>query len=227
MCLLIAKIKGIDSLPSESQFQQAYSQNYDGIGVAFSPEGSKWVSIHKFSSLREFLAYHKNAPYRKNTAEYGCIFHFRFATSGGRGNALIHPFPVKDTPQTGFKKSSISRLPVLAHNGVLHHIMSEPGESDTLTFTREILAPLKIHRKGYIDPPIKRLLELAIGEYNKMSLLYPGGYIELLHAKSFHEREGIYYSNYSYIVPKTLKPPHLVGSTLTEYAQNMHSIYSF
>lgn len=107
MCCIIAVRKG--TIP-ESLLRDAAQSNRDGIGVAWICRDSGFVRWKKGLNLKE-------AKKAINGLRPPFMVHARFATVGGNGPHLTHPFPIERKPS--LKLHGLAEA-VFMHNGHIH-----------------------------------------------------------------------------------------------------------
>jgi hypothetical protein len=102
MCLITIAWK---RKPTETEIEKAEKDKPDGIGIAFRKKGE--IQIIKGLNLKEAKEAIEKAP-------LPMVIHYRWASVGGKGKELCHPFPI--TPQVPL--TLVTKAPaVLFHNG--------------------------------------------------------------------------------------------------------------
>jgi hypothetical protein len=175
MCLAIYKPKGIEI--SKSCYRNAFSENQDGCGFAYSKNGH--VKVEKFFDFKSFWQAIKPVQGKHNM-----LVHFRLATHGDKTLANVHPIVIEK-----------GRFAVI-HNGIIP-IQTQNNDSDTVTFARDVLAPC-FKRFDWRDATLKYLVETSIGSDNKIVALNHKGEAQIFNEKSGHWHKGAWYSNHGY-----------------------------
>lgn len=183
MCCLIYASKG--TVVPEDHISEAWRMNPHGGGFAWidpNKEGGVWYSKRHM----DLNAFKHNLKDVKDTP---LIMHFRIASVGKRIPENTHPFVI-GKGLSGW---------VMAHNGTIPDMDLRGDESDTSAFARDVLGPLMDNNPNQIfDPDTKRTLEERI-KGSKMVLMGPKGQHVILNEGLGHWKDGIWYSNYSYV----------------------------
>ena len=192
MCLAVYKPSKI--APDWDALEEGFKCNSHGAGFAVVADGS--LQIHK-----GFFTYDEFARAFEPFADRQAAIHFRLATHGTRGGDMCHPFVVTDEL-------------AMIHNGILPIDTSDDKDkSDTWHYVEYILKPLaQRDRDFYTDNAIKFMGEAAISG-SKFVFLRADGDWCIWNDTDGHWRDGIWYSNRSYVKsvgfsrwPKTLPP---------------------
>ncbi len=125
----------------------ALTRHPDGYGLAWREDGK--ISIAKFGPQQRKLFRRTLKRLDRIGLEYAA--HFRQATHGPAVQSLAHPFTYED-PNEG--------TVAVLHNGVID-IATEPHESDTQVFARDVLAHLP--SAWWRTPALRYLVSGAIG----------------------------------------------------------------
>lgn len=183
MCIIICKPKGEEV--SESTLRRCFRKHPHGAGFAYA-DGER-VHIRKgFFNVEDFI--NKYNKYK----DLSVLLHFRWATRGEKTKANCHPF-------------RLSEHQVMAHNGTLTRVRCEKKKSDSWNFAHRILKPLiKIDPKFIYSKAGSKIINLAIGDSNKVTILDTVGNF-LIYNERAGEYEGkVWYSNHTYLdVPTT------------------------
>jgi hypothetical protein len=108
MC--VAVIVETDKGPSQLEMWQMDDHNPHGVGVAWCPPGSDLVRYKKGLKWKDAHELLQKIP-------RPALLHFRWATHGGQGRHLTHPFPLGPRALTSRKLNGAAKA-VLIHNGV-------------------------------------------------------------------------------------------------------------
>lgn len=168
MCHLILAPQGSNKLSFET-FQQAAKRNGDGFGIAVA----NGRSLEIYKTMRRLDKVYKLYE-RAHQEGHSSLIHFRLGTSGTLSTRNVHPFRThKDC--------------VLGHNGILYNEAiyafqkTKEGrkDCDTKIFAERFVARFP-SSETLKDPLVTGILEDAIGEGNKVALLFADGSYRLL-----------------------------------------------
>lgn len=182
MCIAIVKPKGKEI--SDEALKNCFERNQDGAGLAFSKDGKLYILKGIFNK-DEFVA--DVRKYEKE-ADGAMLIHCRIGTSGLKDKANCHPHVINEHL-------------VMIHNGVIRvNVPTNSEVSDTVIFARDYLSELP---KDFIkNSQIMKLIQMAIGSYNKLCFLNEKGEFAIVNEKEGVWDEGVWYSNYTYRTPK-------------------------
>lgn len=162
MCLIAHRPLGPNGRGSHipnDVIDTALLRHPDGFGVAWRKGvgADAVLTWEKFgpNQRKQFRRLLKRLD-RQVTTEY--VAHFRYATQGKPCVELSHPYEYED-PEEG--------TVLVFHNGIID-IDARPSESDTLVFTRDVLAHLP--SAWWRNPGITKAIEMAT-EYSKLVLM--------------------------------------------------------
>lgn len=190
MCIICAKERNV-KMPSDEIIENMWDNNSDGAGVAVARDGR--VIINKgFMKKKSFMKFIKSL--RKNHENDAMLLHFRIATHGGVNKECTHPFPVSQSNKELKKNYVVTDLAV-AHNGIIK-IDVEPGLSDTMSFIKKRLFPLKIKTSQFYKD--KKKFGKKEKELQGSRLAFLDKYGNIYKIGEWEEKDGIYYSNSSY-----------------------------
>lgn len=198
MCLAILKPAKV--VISEETLRNGWIGNSDGAGYAFA-HGGKLVTRKGFEKLTDFLeAINKDFKKYKNSP---FAIHFRIRSMGEKSPENTHPFSIAGD------------VGALIHNGTLDGSGANwnQGPSDTSIFSKEFgdLLTYEFVKTN------KEAINTAIGNSNKMALLYADGSYHILNETHGHWKDDAWYSNRSYTPrPQTVYP----GMRDYEYGAN-------
>ncbi len=129
---------------SEKDLRLIYYQNPHGVGVLHYEENKAVVSKH--DNFEDFYDYYKRL--KSDTI----VTHFRYATSGKKNKANIHPFPI-------YYEGNL--LAYLFHNGIFReYSFKNFPYSDTFLFARVCEMILKEYTPKDLKQAYKRLDEI-------------------------------------------------------------------
>lgn len=182
MCIAIIKPKG--KKISDEVLKNCYERNPDGAGLAFSKNGKLYILkgiFNKDEFVEDVRKYEKEA-------DGAMLIHCRIGTSGKKDKTNCHPHVINNHL-------------VMIHNGIIRVDVPTNSEiSDTVIFVRDYLKELP---KDFIkNPQIMRLIQMAIGSYNKLAFLNEKGEYAIVNEKEGVWDNGVWYSNTTYKTPK-------------------------
>lgn len=154
MCMLIHHPADAQRF-TRAEFDDIYRRNRVGFGIIWRwPSGKISYEKGMWTPDRIWSTY--NALYEADCREM--VLHWRYATSGARDHANVHPF------------ETVNGV-LVAHNGVLMH-RSTPDKSDTRWFIEDVLEPSLIAtgNKKLNDPTYRLWLAKKLGYGNRIAL---------------------------------------------------------
>ena len=176
MCLAIYKPADV-KIP-EDYIRNGWSANSHGAGFAYASKGR--LKVRKgFMNLGDLLKAWKQAE------NHSAVLHFRLATHGSRGPTMTHPFSVSDD------------LAVI-HNGILE-IQTTGDNSDTAEFVSMILSPMAKRDPYFFSRPDVQFMGEAAIRGSKFVFLHRSGKSVIWNEDSGHWKDGVWYSNNSYL----------------------------
>lgn len=180
MCIAIAL--PAEKRLSKGQIKNCHRLNDDGIGIMYAYKDK--LVIEKTLDLPEFEEdiyprAIKNAP----TSQM--VVHFRLSTGGLKDLSNVHPFLI--SKGLGF-----------VHNGSIYRLQDDPKKEkcDTVRFMEQVLQHLPFGWEK--NSAIKTLIEDRIG-LSKLITMDNQGHIEIFNENAGHWKDGIWWSNYSYV----------------------------
>lgn len=189
MCVIVIKMAGRE-LPKAEYMKNCEHRNKDGIGVALHKSEASEITIKKTFKNADEL----NVWLVENVrVEDTCIVHFRIATHGKVDEGNRHPFPITKNKEMLRQTELICKLAV-AHNGVISQYGHETKFSDTQQFIIDILSDEAI-KNNIENPTIQKLISNYIANDRLVIMLENG---KTWRWGTWHEHEGIFYSNTSY-----------------------------
>lgn len=161
----------------DAYVREAVAQNPHGAGIAYARDGEVHIvkGIFRVATLLRHL---------ESLAAYPRAVHMRWATHGSVSKGNCHPFRV-------------ARDCAVIHNGIITGYGSKK-RSDTAHFTENMLKPSYLDRSLF-DVASVKALEWYVGAGNKLVILHAEGAPTILNESSGHWRDGIWYSNESYL----------------------------
>ena len=146
MCLLVARLKDSNWLPTVSEQENAWNSNPHGFGIGWLAEdGLLYTS--KTPDKRDVKAMLERIP-----SGAPAIMHWRFATHGSKNVQNCHPWPC------------FGRRWIGAHNGVLSLQPCEEGLTDSQSFLNTLKGD------GPNIPQVeKRIAKLGYGKFAFLS----------------------------------------------------------
>jgi hypothetical protein len=186
MCLLLVAEPG--KTPKKEELEQASCANPHGFGFAFMTNDG--IIRERGMSARKMIA--KFLALREEYPDTYAMWHSRYATHGPKNEDNCHPYQVgKD------------ELSFLAHNGILPtHLPASDKRSDTRVMAEEIL-PAMGGVSALDNEFLWEMLETWVGG-SKVVIFTTNpnaiNQIYILGEKRGHWLDGIWYSNYTYVV---------------------------
>ena len=207
MCIIATYPAGI--APAKQEIINMIERNPDGVGIAWAHDHR----VHVLKGLSDEVAVSEiieeiipeNSP---------ILFHARIATSGGISAGVCHPYLITAKPANMRETFATYRVPVLAHNGVLHDFTPNKtmrNINDSMLFNARVIYPLYHSRLAQRDRD--NIIISALGNSNKIAILEPCGIIRHYGRGWIKTPAGVCYSNDSY--KKYIPPKYSPGA----YAQ--------
>lgn len=187
MCLAIYKPAGVE-IPQDALIK-GWAGNPDGAGFAYVSRG-KIRPVKGLMKLADFLKAYKGAVEKYPDSPF--LVHFRIRSLGDRSPENTHPFMFK--------------YGCGIHNGTFNNCGAkfDQGKSDTALFFEKFGDNLPY--KHVLA--VKEDLEKAIGSWNKMVFLYKNSEYIILNESAGEWREGVWYSNRTYLPRPTTAPDY-------------------
>lgn len=183
MCVAIVKPK--DKEITDEELKNCFENNPDGAGIAFAKDGKLYL-IKGIFDKNKFI---EKVRQVENVVDGDMLIHCRISTSGLVDTNNCHPHVVNEKT-------------ALIHNGVLHgiNVPTDSKVSDTVIFIHEYLKNLP--EDFMKDKNIIKLIEAAIGNYNKFCFINNKGETVIVNESEGEWHNGVWYSNDSYSRPK-------------------------
>lgn len=182
MCLLIVNQT---NLIAKQQLKNAWDNNSHGGGMAYpftNEHNERCVFIEKFTDFEEFYSEYKNV---RKMVDKPMILHFRISSSGGRSDANIHPFYVREDKMA------------MGHNGTIRSL----GD-DTMSDSRhlaQIIGTFKGNSTAMLKHSGLRQLIYAVIGQSKLAFVDSSGNFEIFNEHLGHwTANGDWMSNDSY-----------------------------
>lgn len=174
MCIGI--YKPIDGHISRERLFQSYQANPDGCGILWSAHGNL-SHVKAVMTFDEFYLY-----YSLISKHFGCIIHFRTASSGNISDKHCHPFFVN------------KNLGFVENGNLFEFAYGEKGKTDIERFNEQILQVLP---DSFLQ--IRKLREL-IDQYchecmTKMIFMDALGRVDIINQDAGEWVDGCWYSN--------------------------------
>ena len=190
MCIIALKKPGVEI--TDETIKTCFEANPHGAGFAyFTPSrGLGWVK--GLFTVQDLIKAYRN----DTTADMTTLLHFRIATIGGKTTANCHPFEIEHG--------------VMAHNGpcVNRSFCSGTAElSDSAQFAEQFV---KHHTWEEIERN-KKFIEAFVGT-EKVVFLFNDGRTQIINEKCGEWKDGIWYSNSSYLPRAYTAPKHWLNN---------------
>jgi glutamine amidotransferase len=156
--------------------QNCYDANPHGAGFA-------WADAGKINIMKGYFDFNALYDDLMEVSEHPVLLHFRMATHGSISVKNCHPFDAGNGCAA-------------AHNGVLNIEPGTPDMTDSESFIKGYLG--RFTDKELADKRMVKLVELAIGAYNKVAVLTPNG--KFIHYNKYLgvSHKGLWFSNNSF-----------------------------
>lgn len=187
MCVICIKPEGVEE-PDKEDFRDMFISNSDGAGFMWVQDGK----VHVRKGFMKFDDFWKGWNKYNITKDTVAIAHFRIGTSGGKTQAMTHPFPITDNEDL-LKQTEWDGDLAMAHNGVFGG--GTKDLSDTALFVRDIIHPLKeyLHdHNGEFDDKMENIIAQAADTSRVVLLNSKGNYMKV---GDWSEIDGCWYSN--------------------------------
>ena len=189
MCIIVVKPKNIP-MPSMDTLRICFDNNHDGAGYMYAT--GKTVEVRK--GFMDWLSFQDAIEAEGDMTERAVVMHFRIATHGKVQPGCCHPFPVTDDMER-LRETSCHDSLCVAHNGIISGMETSDTVSDTMAYVASVMTPLRRMAPSMLfSEDALSIIDATLG--SKMALLDASG--ELVTVGSFHENEGVLYSNSTY-----------------------------
>lgn len=157
---------------TEQELSQFFRANRNGGGYAYAEDGKFFIHRHIMVES-DYIEHGMRLADKENL-----VTHCRVATSGGITVENSHPFEMENS--------------VLVHNGVLYSMYG--NVSDTRDFVKETKSLLD-DQALMNNPTVVQKLGKAIGDYNKLILLFKDKQFVIVNEHQGYWKDNIWYSN--------------------------------
>jgi predicted glutamine amidotransferase len=219
MCIIVVKPKG-KKLPCKNTLKTCFENNPHGAGYVFSRNGK----LHLRKGFLTFETFWKSISAEKICRTDDAVLHFRQATSGLVDAGNTHPFPLTKDIRKLRATLLDTRLPAVAHNGVLTGLGDDKKLSDTQVFVRDYLSDRDISRGLFRSSAIQSLISEYITS-DKLAFLSATKGILLI--GNFTQNKGCLYSNdgYKKVTLKYTRRGYYGTDELAELAEYDDRVY--
>jgi predicted glutamine amidotransferase len=192
MCIIIAKNSGVE-LPKHEILENCFDNNPHGAGIMYRRNKESVIHIAKgFMKLKELKRAITKLELKK---EDSIVYHFRFATHGGKSAVNTHPFPISDKVKD--LKALIFKTDIgMCHNGIIPIALSQPDISDTMEFVKAGLAEWKKEGVLFSKSAIKIMKEDT--GWSKYAFLESYGNVRII-GTGWSNVKGLLFSNDGYL----------------------------
>jgi len=176
MCIAILNKK---TKISKSILRECWTNNPDGAGMLWT--NGKTLNFHK--EMNDFNEFYKTYEIIRQSFNTPIVLHFRISTAGKINETNCHPFLVSDN--LGF-----------VHNGICDLHQGNADHSDTYELNEMFKG---LPHNFIFNHSIMELIKFSIGN-SKLLFLDKAGKYYFVNEKFGHwDKEGNWFSNYSYI----------------------------
>ena len=197
MCIIIAKNKNNNKLPTKENLKNSFEYNCDGAGFMYVNNNKVVIDkgyMDEKSFLNRFDYLCKRYNNFKNKA---LVIHCRIGTSSGNTKENTHPYIISNKEKELHATYITSELGI-AHNGIIHDYTpteKKPTINDTQNFIIHYLFPIYSNFKDFykiksLRNGIEKITNSKFALLDKNENLYLIG--------DFIKENGIFYSNTSY-----------------------------
>lgn len=185
-------------MPSAYILANCFGANEDGFGIAYSPKSENTVYIRKGAMSKS--AMRKLFTKLPDLKEAQVVMHFRNATDGEIVPGNCHPYPL-----TGDRKllraTNLQCGIAVAHNGIIpKKLVKDAGLRAKFTDTQQYIMDYMV-RLGRLVLDLKVGVMIQSHAGGKFAVLSPN---KIVLIGDFTEDDGVFYSNSSYKVTKTV-----------------------
>lgn len=151
MCIIIAKNKNVDNLPTEEQLKNSFIYNSDGAGFMYV-KNNKVVIDKGYMTYEDFIRrYEELCKEFDNFKNKSLVVHCRIGTSSGNTPQNTHPYPISS------KERDLHQLDFecdlgMVHNGIISSYTptwKNPTTNDTQEFIMKYVNVLYSNFKDF------------------------------------------------------------------------------
>jgi predicted glutamine amidotransferase len=167
------------ALPPKDKLKNCAENNPDGMGFAYVKDGEIYLS----KGIFEFESFYNRLVETRKYNDSNMLIHFRIATHGTVKTENCHPFIINEDM-------------VMIHNGMLSNVECYKDTTDSESFAIDYLS--KMTPEMVKHPGVYALLDNFIGIGSKIAILTSADEVIMFNKKGWHERDGVFFSNYTY-----------------------------
>jgi hypothetical protein len=177
MCVIVYNKDGKPH--NKDYLSVAYDNNPHGVGVM-------WFDNDRVCTYRDLLSKDQMLDLVDKLEGKPHALHLRWRTRGPITKNMCHPFGVSKSENRVW----------MMHNGTFFFLKSDKEKSDTFQFACKLGKVVKQHGSDVLfeDDFVARL-EKKIETFNKVLLFRDDGEVSILNQESWHEDDGLLYSN--------------------------------
>lgn len=216
MCIIAVSKKGAKQ-PTLDCMRTMFRNNPHGAGYMVARNGL--VEIHK--GFMEWADFERAIKAENFTEDDPVVYHFRISTQAGIKPTMTHPFPLTSIPE----KCEYLDLtcPVgIAHNGIIHMTSDHKQTrfSDTVLFITNYMTKILRDPDDFTDPAVADMIESLTN--SRWAIMQSTG--DIVTIGNFIKRDGILYSNSTYIPQTDVRDLHKFTPTRDWRADYVHDI---
>ena len=202
MCIIIAKYKNNNTIPTKEQLKNCFEYNHDGAGFMYVYK-NKVIIDKGFMEYNDFIKHYETLCKKfNNFKNKSLVIHCRIGTSSSNSKENTHPYPITSNIDELHNTFTCCNLG-LAHNGIIHEYTPTDRNAktnDTQEFVLKYIYNLynnysNFYKNKYILDGIQKITNSKFALLNNKDELYLIG--------DFVKEKGLYFSNTTY---KTYTP---------------------
>lgn len=209
MCIIIAKDKKCDRLPTQEELTNSFNYNSDGAGFMYV-EDNKVIIDKGYMTLVDFMnKYEELCNKFDNFKDKSLVIHCRIGTSSGNTPENTHPYPIGGSEKELHKLQYKCDLGMV-HNGIISSYTptwKNPTTNDTQEF---ILKYVNVLYKNFKEFYKHQTILSGMKDITNSKLVFLDTEDNLYFVGDFTEEEGIKFSNKTY---KSYTYSYSYGST--------------
>lgn len=196
MCVILLAPKGTDK-KSEFLYEAIKTgaiTNTDGIGLMYKEGDSIYVD-KGYKSAEEIIEVLEKLSLSNDHGELA--IHLRIGNKGHVNAEMCHPFICSHDEEETMSLQSMTKKPVMMHNGTFTGLTLPTGKSDTFVFANQFLSEKHVVDFMHAKPELFLDLAKSLIGPSRVLVFYPD---HRDHAKigTWIEDNGYYFSNESY-----------------------------